>query len=669
MAEAFWFNRMVEYWSLPLHLDLPALVRRARLQLVQAGTFGPMFYGLADDPSVPRQWVGMPLVGIEPNLELAQRTIAGVQAAGARFVGQFSMSWHYGDHERGKGLFGAWERLWTAPLLGAPPCAAAADAMERLPDGSLRCWPIEGRPYRTYSGCFCNPLWLAVLKAMVTRAIALGVDGLMAHHNFSSFCGCQHCRAYLRARLEARFDAGEREALFGDGWERGDDLRSPVAGAPAALAAQLRLELERSAHRRRKEMLDEVLLGHGRSLKPDLLVAQWYHKYDFGPHDERSLLPASEWARGESYIWYSQGAHKGESQLAHGYLADMGLPARFMYAAGGGRPFIANKYDHRRLRLSIAEAAANGAAALAFHVPGGVEAGDELARDEYCAALVRYHGFVAAHAALYHPARPWADVALVYPRRDELHGETGCLEALHRAGRVLEDRHVPFAIVLDEQLIEQGAAFATLIVPRPQRLTATERSWLHDHAARGGLVVMLESAGEQEQDAGGRAAGSPEAAAARAGTGLRYLAVHPWAGQTAEVRPGVRVPVWPAPEADEFGRALLEVLAAGGVPRLVTDAPWYVRVRAWCLEAGGLALHWVNYRQVESAATETPWPVGPIAVDCAVPPGQRIVRLDWHRPEAESAALPFVHAGGRLRFAVPEVVVYGIVVVQFDWRA
>ena len=45
----------------------------------------------------------------------------------------------------------------------------------------------------------------------------------------------------------------------------------------------------------------------------------------------------------------------------------MGLPARFIYAAGGGKPFVINKYDSRRLRLSISEAAANHAAALAFH--------------------------------------------------------------------------------------------------------------------------------------------------------------------------------------------------------------------------------------------------------------------------------------------------------------
>ena len=194
------------------------------------------------------------------------------------------------------------------------------------------------------------------------------------------------------------------------------DLRTPAAAAPSPLAAQLRLQVDRWAHRRRKELFDEVLIDHGRALKPDLLLSQWYHKYDFGPQDERSLLPPGEWARAESYIWYSQGGHKGESHLAHGWLADTGMPSRFIHAAGGGRPFITNKYDYRRLRLSIGEAAANGAAALAFHVPGAIEAGDELVRDEYLATVVRYEGFLAQHQELYHPARPWASGRIVLQR-------------------------------------------------------------------------------------------------------------------------------------------------------------------------------------------------------------------------------------------------------------
>ncbi len=82
----FWFNRMAEYWVMPLHVDLAEHVSRAKLQVVQTGTFGPMFYGLADDAGVDRNWPGMLLVGIEENLALAVECIPKIQAAGAKVV-------------------------------------------------------------------------------------------------------------------------------------------------------------------------------------------------------------------------------------------------------------------------------------------------------------------------------------------------------------------------------------------------------------------------------------------------------------------------------------------------------------------------------------------------------------------------------------------------------
>ncbi len=52
MAGEFWFNRMLEYWSVPLKVDVVDLVRRGRVQMVQIGTYCPQFYALADDPDI-----------------------------------------------------------------------------------------------------------------------------------------------------------------------------------------------------------------------------------------------------------------------------------------------------------------------------------------------------------------------------------------------------------------------------------------------------------------------------------------------------------------------------------------------------------------------------------------------------------------------------------------
>ena len=672
MTEKFWFNRMVEHWSIPERIDLVEHVRRAKLQVVQVGTFGPMFYSLADDPEVNRHWVGMPLVGVRENLARAAELIPQLQAAGARVVGQMSMAWNYGNHESGHGLFDAWERIWTEALLGEAPCANAEDTQQRLADGSLRRWDIEGRPYLTYSGCMCNPHWLDTLKPMVRKAIALGIDGFNVHHNFENFCRCNYCRDYVRSKLEEAFDSGDLRRVFG----RRDlaevsELLTPYQDCPEDLRQRFQLIVNRATHLRRKEALDEIYIAYGRSLKPNLLLAQWYHKYDFHPHDERSLLPSQLWARDEDYIWYSQGGYKGMSAIEHGYLADMGLPARFIYAAGGGKPFVINKYDSRRLRLSIAEAAANHGAALAFH--WGHDENPDFAMEDYYAPVIRYQRFLADHETLLHPAQPWAQIALVYPRRAELEDEAGCLEPLKRIGRLLEDRHLLFDIILDEQLLDRADHYHALILPDVNRLSPEEGTHLKQFVEKGGKVVFTGDTGKHQLD------GEPypegllsdwglQTDESQAGTKLEdvyYIPRGEWAPDSVEVR-GAQLPVYPTLENDSFGQDLLRNLE--GLLEdayLETDAPWFVRVRAWAPEGHtALVLHWVNYKQDEETDIETPQPVGPIQVDCRVPGDYVVQKVEWIYPEKQdSVLLPHETVGGRIHFTIPSVIVYGLSVL------
>ena len=671
MAENFWFNRMAEHWSIPQRLDLVEHVRRAKLQVVQVGTFGPMFYSLADDPEVDRHWVGMPLVGIRENLACAAELISQLQEAGARVVGQMSMAWNYGNHEEGQGLFGAWERIWTEDLLGNAPCASAEDTQQRLADGSLRRWDIEGRPYLTYSGCMCNPHWLATLKPMVKKAIELGIDGFNVHHNFEYFCRCSYCQDYVRDKLQDAFDSSDLRQVFG----RRDlaevpDLLTPCQECPEDLGQRFQLTVNRATHLRRKEALDEIYIAHGRSLNPDLLLAQWYHKYDFMPHDERSLLPSTLWAKDEDYIWYSQGGYKGMSFIKHGYLADMGMPARFIYAAGGGKPFVINKYDFRRLRLSIAEAAANHAAALAYH--WGYDENPDFAVEDYYAPVIRYQRFLADHETLLHPAQPWAQIALVYPRRAELEDESDCLEPLKRIGRLLEDRHLLFDIILDEQLLDCAANYDTLILPDVKRLSPEEGTRLKQFVEQGGKLVFTGDTGKYQLD------GQPYPEGLLADwaltdenrtEGVCYVAGGQWEPNSVEVQTGVQLPVYPSLEDDSFGQGLLTDLEdLLGDVYLETDAPWFVRARAWLPEGHeALTLHWVNYRQDEEADIETPQPVGPVQVDCKVPVGYVVQKVEWLYPEkGDSVILHHETLGERIRFTIPNVIVYGLSVLHLQ---
>ena len=113
-----------------------------------------------------------------------------------------------------------------------------------------------------------------------------------------------------RARIQRLFGVADLEQV--------PDVLSPDPGCPDEPKARLELLLAQGSALKRKESFDEVFIEFGRGLRPGLLLAQWYHKYDLQPHDERSLLPRELWARGEDYIWYSQGPSKGASSLAQG---------------------------------------------------------------------------------------------------------------------------------------------------------------------------------------------------------------------------------------------------------------------------------------------------------------------------------------------------------------
>ena len=294
MPDNFWFNRIVEYWVMPQGDELIEHIRRAKVQVVQIGNFGPLLYGLADDPEIERWAAGVPLYGLRENLDLAATQIARCKEAGARVVCQLSMSWHYGDPEQGRGLFGTWDKIWTREFLGPQaPCPNATMTQQLADDGSLRRIEIAGRPYQTCCGCYCNPHWLATLKAMIAKGLDLGLDGFNVHHNFEQLCGCPYCQTYLRPYVAERFTTDELKSLFDTGdLEQVEGVLTPQTGCPEPLQQAFALTAEKAANHRRKEAFDEVLAA-GRCRKPDLLSAQWYHKYDFRPTTSAASCPQS----------------------------------------------------------------------------------------------------------------------------------------------------------------------------------------------------------------------------------------------------------------------------------------------------------------------------------------------------------------------------------------
>ncbi len=126
------------------------------------------------------------------------------------------------------------------------------------------------------------------------------------------------------------------------------------------------------------------------------------------------------------------------------------------------------------------------------------------------------------------------------------------------------------------------------------------------------------------------------------------------------------MPIYPRLDGDAFGQQFLKELATlPGTPRLATDAPWFVRVRGWRPQSvDALVVHWINYLQDEGAAVEIPIPIGPLQVECEVPDGCRVERVEWIYPEMrEAAVLQHEEAGSKVRFSIPRLIVYGVSVL------
>src|SRR6476619_2381008 len=153
----------------------------------------------------------------------------------------------------------------------------------------------------------------------------------------------------------------------------------------------LKREMLRFSQVSTKKTFDEVFVKHGRSLKPDLIVAQWNHLGDFSQisGDERCMLPSELWGRNEDYLWYSTGEAANSSDLAAGMLCEATLQARYIRGAFDDKPFTLGKYESTRIRVAIAELAANGGAPMGFYT--------DFKNPEARREIVRYYQFLAKH--------------------------------------------------------------------------------------------------------------------------------------------------------------------------------------------------------------------------------------------------------------------------------
>ena len=590
------FTRLVAHWSEYDRPDYLKFIEDARPEVAQVGFYGAHFWSLGHTAEYGGYPAHFPVRGLDELGAWFEDLNGKLHARGVKVVGHFNVEFLVGDPDGPagpRGFFKFYRDHWDEQTLGPRPAADPLSLLEK----DARGVPIRNRTYAIggmdeYWACLRNPAWREVLKRWVRQGIRRGLDGFIANYFYRHDCLCEHCQTAFRAYLRGRFAPDALRERFGIADLDTHRFTEIVSWHPPSETTPLRLEMLRFSQLSNKEAFDEVFVRYGRSLKPDLIVAQWNHLGNLSQidGDERCLLPSEAWGRDESYLWYSTGGAANSTDLKNHFLGDATLQARYIRGAFGDRPFTLGKYESTRVRAAIAELAANGGAPMGFYT--------RFTDPEARAEIVRYYRFLGRHDAIYRGNLPHFDVALLFPRGRVHRGDVASVESFRKLGQALLDAHVLFDIWPDDML-------------PPDRSAGYARVLTVDH--------------------------SPDALASR------------------------------LPER-----------------RARFDAPFSVRASASrpAGATGEIDLHFVNYDRIEpppgadgrpspgaGVREERPLAVSGVAADLPLPEGATLRSVRFLTPEQEGARpVEAKVVDGRVRFVLPEFLVYGVAQVEFQPR-
>lgn len=440
---------MIAHWAEYADDDYLDFVEEARPQVAQIGFYGAHFYSLVHTSSYKGYPAHFPVQGLTECGEWFTERNRQLHKRNAKVVGHFNCKFLVGDYEGPKGptgFFKFYHDLWVEKELGPKPVANPTDLLEQNADGSFitqKGYGIGGM--KEYWGCLLNPHWRTVLKAWVKQGIARGVDGYIVNYFYRHNCLCSHCQQAFRAYLKENYTPAQLKEF---GIESLDSYKFSEIVAwhkPDESTPFRRVQLQFSQISN-KNAIDDVMHTYGRSLKPDLIVAQWNHLGNISAinGDERCMLPAKLWGKDEDYLWYSTGASAMYTDLRIGYLGEGTLQCRYIRGAFDDKPYTLGKYEQTRIRTAIAELAANGGAPMGFYVRHK----EPEARKE----ITRYYQFLDKYDHLHGSNRPHSEVLLLFPRTSIHQGDVKALDSFRAAGLQLLNAHVLFDILPDDQL-------------------------------------------------------------------------------------------------------------------------------------------------------------------------------------------------------------------------
>jgi hypothetical protein len=478
-GERLEFTRMVAHWAGYADPGYLPFIDDVKPEIAQVGFYGAHFWSLVDTTSYGGYPANFPVRGHRECGEFFAKLNKELHQRGVKVVGHLNVKFLVGDPdspEGPRGFFKFYRDQWDEKVLGPKPAVDALELLEKDKSGKVisPADPQTGKPIygiggmREYWGCLNNPNWRTVLKAWVRYAINQGVDGLVANYFYRKDCLCEYCVRGFRQHLSDRFTADELRKRFSitnintHEFEEILDWHEPKDSTP------FRREMLQFSQISNKRAFDEVFVKYGRSLKPDLIVAQWNHLGNFNQisGDERCLLPGELWGRDEDYLWYSTGGVANSTDLAAGVLGDATLQARYIRGSFDDKPYTLGKYESVRFRVSISELAANGGAPMGFYAVFE----EPEARREF----VRYYGFLRRNENLYRANQPKSEVLLLFPRLRVHEGDVASVARFKELGKRLLDEHVLFDILPDDRASKSARSpYAEVIDPSDLKLNAT----------------------------------------------------------------------------------------------------------------------------------------------------------------------------------------------------
>lgn len=469
------FTRLIAHWAEYADQDYLDFVDEAKPDVCQIGFYGGHFYSLAHTKEFGGYPAHFPVQGLKECGQWFEKRNADIHKRGSKVVGHFNVTFLVGEPESKdgpRGFFKFYTELWDEKELGPKPVKDPLDLIAKNADGT----PMASKQYsigqmREFTACLSNPHWRTVLKAWAKRAIERGVDGLIANYFYRHTCLCEHCQQGFRDYLGKRFTAAELKEKFAIADLKTHKFEEIVGWHDPKQSTPFRREQLRWSQIMCKEAFDEVFVKYAKSLKPGFLVAQWNHLGDFGQisGDERCMLPGDLWGRDEDYLWYSTGGAAMYTDLPNGFLGEGTLQARYIRGTFDDKPFTLGKYESTRIRVAIAELAANGGAPMGFYTRHK----DPEARKE----IVRYYQFLAKYDALYRGNKPYAEALLLFPRTAVHSGDVEAVDTFKKFGKRFLDDRLLFDVLPDDQLTASlQVAYTWVIDPTKVSIAPTFQS-------------------------------------------------------------------------------------------------------------------------------------------------------------------------------------------------